>query len=112
MNDVLKRIEILRIEKNIKAKDICAYLEIEPNTYSSWKNRNRTPDANNIVQLARYFGVSTDYILTGEEYETPKEHRQLVNIYENLNDEGKELFLEYGEFLSASYIKSREVEVV
>lgn len=112
MNDVLKRIEILRIENNKKAKDICAYLDIEPNTYSSWKNRNRTPDPNNIVSLAEYFGVSTDFILTGKERELSEEQREVLRIYESLNEEEKELFLEYGEFLSARYIKTREDKVV
>jgi len=112
MNDVLKRIEILRIENNVKAKDICAYLEIEPNTYSSWKNRNRTPDPNNIVRLAEYFNVSTDFLLTGAEHGLTEDQRKVVRMYESLNDEGKELLLEYAEFLSARYIKNSEAQVV
>lgn len=112
MNDVLKRIEILRVENNVKAKDICAYLDIEPNTYSSWKNRNRTPDANNIVSLAEYFNVSTDFILTGAEHGLTEEQRRIVRMYDSLNDEGKEMYLEYGEFLSTRYIKNSEAQVV
>lgn len=112
MNDVLKRIEILRIERDLSAKQIIDSIGIDKSTYSTWKSKDRTPDANNLVKIARFFNVSTDYLLTGEGYDMPDEHKILIRIYEELNEEGQTMLLEYGEYLSTKYIKSREAKVV
>ena len=81
MNNVLKRMELLRIEKNVKAKDICEYLDIEPNTYSSWKARNRTPSAELIGKIAEYFGVTCDYLILGIDMPIDREEHDLLFAY-------------------------------
>ena len=112
MNDVLKRIEILRIERDLSAKQIIDAIGVDKSTYSTWKSKDRTPDASNLVKIARFFSVSTDYLLTGEGYDMPDGHKHLIRIYEELNEEGQTMLLEYGEYLQTKYIKSREAKVV
>lgn len=40
---------------------------IQQGTISMWKKRGSTPNAVTMTQLADYFGVSVDYLLTGDE---------------------------------------------
>lgn len=112
MNDVLKRIEILRIERDMTATQIIEAIGVEKSTYSTWKRKDRTPDAPTIVKIAKFFGVSTDYILTGEGYDIPEEEKKLIMLYEELNEEGARMLIEYAEFLQTRYIKSDIAEVV
>lgn len=44
------------------------------NTLSTYKNRKATPDALNLMRLADYFGVSTDYLLGRKGYELENEN--------------------------------------
>lgn len=34
-----------------------------PNVIGSWENQKREPNYNTLVQIARLFGVTTDYLL-------------------------------------------------
>lgn len=36
-------------------------------TLSNWKNGKSTPSNSNLQKIADYFGVSVDYLMTGEE---------------------------------------------
>jgi transcriptional regulator with XRE-family HTH domain len=54
-------------EKGIKAREICSLLQIKENTLSSWKVRNKDPEARDIFALCEYLGVSCEYLLTGTE---------------------------------------------
>lgn len=39
---------------------------------SNWKNGKSTPSASNLQKIADYFGVSVEYLMTGEEKEGEK----------------------------------------
>ena len=64
--------------KNQIAKD----LGLTKNYYVNWKNRGNIPDGETLNLLAEYFGVSVDYLLTGENKKIPS----------GLTEEGWELF--------------------
>lgn len=59
----MQKLKELRIERGIQQKDLAALLGIGANTLSQYENGKREPDNNTLVQLADYFGVSTDYLL-------------------------------------------------
>lgn len=44
------------------------------NTLSAYKSKKTIPDVTNLVRLAYYFGVSTDYLLGREGYELENEN--------------------------------------
>lgn len=108
----MKRIEILRLDKNLKASDICSHLGLSSSTYTTWRTKDRTPDATFIPRIAEMFGVSCNYILTGEEPDLSKNERLLISTYNSMNEEGQRLLLEYAEFLKDRYIKNDTTGVV
>ncbi len=57
------RLRALREDLDIKQKDIADYLHIKQNTYSQYENGQRQLPIEVLIQLAKYYKVSTDYIL-------------------------------------------------
>lgn len=57
------RLRALREDLDIKQKDIADYLHIKQNTYSQYENGQRQLPIEILIQLAKYYKVSTDYFL-------------------------------------------------
>lgn len=51
---------------NKKPSVIAAELGINKSNVSNWKNNGYTPRGEALQKIADYFGVTTDYLLTGE----------------------------------------------
>ena len=59
--------EKLRNEKDVTAAEICRTIGIDPSSLSNWKKGRYTPKADKLQKLAEYFGVSLEYLMTGDE---------------------------------------------
>lgn len=59
----MTRIKSLRDEAGLSQADLAKELSVAQNTVSSWENGKRDPDTDTVIQLAAFFGVSTDYLL-------------------------------------------------
>ena len=57
------RLKDLREDSDIKQKEIAEYLHIKQNTYSQYENGQRQLPIDVLIKLAKYYNVSTDYIL-------------------------------------------------
>lgn len=57
------RLKELREDLDIKQKEVAEYLHIKQNTYSQYENGQRQLPIDVLVLLAKYYKVSTDYIL-------------------------------------------------
>ncbi len=57
------RLKDLREDADLKQKEIAEYLHIRQNTYSQYENGQRQLPTDVLVKLAKYYNVSTDYIL-------------------------------------------------
>lgn len=57
------RLRALREDSDIKQKEIADFLHIKQNTYSQYENGQRQLPIEILIQLAKYYKVSTDYIL-------------------------------------------------
>lgn len=57
------KIKLLRQEKNITQKELGAELNLAESTISLYESDKRTPDNGTLIDIARFFGVSTDYLL-------------------------------------------------
>ena len=57
------RLKDLREDSDITQKDLAEYLHIKQNTYSQYENGQRQLPIDVLIALAKYYQVSTDYIL-------------------------------------------------
>ena len=57
------RLKDLREDADLKQSDIAEYLHIKQNTYSQYENGQRQLPIEILIVLAKYYNVSTDYIL-------------------------------------------------
>ena len=64
---MIKRILDLIAKKGITREQFATDIGVAKNAISEWKSGRIRPNIDVVVKIARYFGVSTDYLLTGEE---------------------------------------------
>ena len=58
-----ERLKDLRNEKGISLKYLAKEIGVTDMAISRWENEQRIPNIENLASLAKYFGVSTDYLL-------------------------------------------------
>lgn len=63
-----KRIAILREEKGITQEQLAKDIKIERSTLSHYETGRRRPDFETLILFAKYFGVTTDYLLGNSKY--------------------------------------------
>lgn len=63
--NIYERIKELCKKKGVAIKEMEIAVGIGEKNANKWKTR--TPSAESLLKLSEYFGVSTDYILTGED---------------------------------------------
>ncbi len=73
--DILKE---LISKKGITQTALAEYLGLKSQTVSLYCNGKSYPEFNNLLKIASYFDVSTDYLITGE-------HTEYTDIRENLH---------------------------
>ena len=57
-----KRLSLLRKEQNLKQKEVAQELGISLNSYQRYETNEREPTALVLVQMARFYHVSLDYL--------------------------------------------------
>ena len=57
------RLKELREDADLSQKTIAEYLCIKQNTYSQYETGQRQIPIDSLIKLAKYYKVSTDYIL-------------------------------------------------
>ena len=57
------RLRDLREDSDLTQSELAEHLHIKQNTYSQYENGQRQPPLNILIELARYYKTSTDYIL-------------------------------------------------
>ena len=62
---VIKRIVDLLEENNTQDKELCDYIGVAQSTFVNWKNRGTDPKPKYLSAIAKFFNVSTDYLLDG-----------------------------------------------
>ena len=62
-----ERIAKCRKEKNLSQEYIADLLDVSRQAVSKWETNQTEPDTGNLIQLARVFGVSVEYLANGEE---------------------------------------------
>ncbi|MCL2391718.1 MAG: helix-turn-helix domain-containing protein [Oscillospiraceae bacterium] len=67
-----EKIHQLRKGKGLSQEELASQLTVSRQAISKWELGESVPDTENVVQLSKIFGVSTDYLLN-DEYESDKD---------------------------------------
>lgn len=57
------RLKEIREDSDINQKEIADYLHIKQNTYSQYENGQRQIPIDMLIQLAKFYNTSVDYLL-------------------------------------------------
>ena len=63
MNIFSKNLKALRLEAHISQAELAEKMGVGQRTVSNWELGARQPDYDTLVKIAKYFEVSTDYLL-------------------------------------------------
>lgn len=74
-----ERIAKCRKDKKLSQEYIAEILDVSRQAVSKWENDQSEPDTGNLIQLARLFGVSVEYLANGEE-----ENTKIVYVEKNI----------------------------
>lgn len=81
----MKRLKELRLNKNLTQQQLGKLLSVSGQTILNWENDITYPSVKKLIELARFFDVSIDYLLDFKEKDTNFD--KIINI---LNDYEKE----------------------
>lgn len=84
--------EALLKEKGLKSADVCRATGIKSPVFSEWKKGKSTPKQDKMIKIAKFLGVSVEYLMTGEETEreekslTPRDEKDIRAILSNTEE--------------------------
>ncbi|ASN72400.1 putative repressor protein [uncultured Caudovirales phage] len=90
MSTIGQRIKTLRTKNNLSLQELADLVGKSKGNISGYENDKYEPSAQTIISIAKYFGVSTDWILNGAEFQNndyaPEESSNRVLISELESD--------------------------
>ena len=78
MIDIGSKIKELRLEKGLLQKDLAIQLGVARNTITQYEKNLANPSYEVLIAIAKFFNVSTDFLL-GIEDETGRKNFQVKN---------------------------------
>ena len=102
------RILELRTKRNLTQKEFADGVKINRSVINRIEKGTRPIRDDELKIIANYFSVSTDYLL-GNDAKSPlftEKQTELINGYENLNDEGQNMLLGILASLQQSHAKT------
>lgn len=63
-----ERFKSLRLQSNISQKDIAKFFNTTNSGISDWENGRTEPNLEQLVLIADYFNVCSDYLIGRQEY--------------------------------------------
>lgn len=84
---IVERIDKLLKERKENRNILAPAVGIRPQTISGWSTRGTIPTADTALDIANYFGVSVEWLLTGREREgLTDEERRLLDEWRQLDE--------------------------
>lgn len=94
-------LELIKEHKSSQS-ELCRAIGASTGSFSDWKSHRSSPKQEYLVKIADFFGVTTDYLLTGDESkkypatgngsgisEHDKLAMELIKKYDGLSDDDK-----------------------
>ncbi|MDY0235105.1 MAG: helix-turn-helix transcriptional regulator [Gudongella sp.] len=86
------RIKKERISKDITQLELSKVLEVSTSTVGMYEQNRRSPDNETLTKLAKYFNVSTDYLLGNSDIKNPYSEDSLPDDF-NTPEEAMDFLL-------------------
>lgn len=87
------RVRDLRKARNITQVQLAKILNVSKQSVSNWENENILPSIEMLVRIAKYFSVSTDYLLGLDNRKyvetTDLNEKQIAHFQQLMNDVAK-----------------------
>lgn len=94
------RIRDLLKNKNVTQKQFFEDLQLGKNTFKNWETNNTIPSGVVVVNIAKYFNVSTDYLLGYENIEEKTDKETTLNkVFKTLSDKEQDEVIAYMGFV-------------
>lgn len=61
-----KNLKYCRKNKNLTQAQVAAFFEVDRSTYGKWETGDRMPEMNKMLEIARFFNVSLDFLMDNE----------------------------------------------
>lgn len=93
MSDIGKKLKQIRIAKNKTQLEVAEHLGVSRNAYTNWEVGTRRVNAEQLVALANYFGVTLDYFNDSTPDKTAFELLTQISAFfdsENICEEDKD----------------------
>lgn len=98
--DVLR--ELLE-EQDLSQKQLADALNISASAIGNYVRNNREPDFETLKRIARYFSVSTDFLLNYRaDSNSDYRDQKLLQIFHSLTEDQKDLYIEQGKLFIRS----------
>ena len=101
--EVAERLVKLRKEKGLSQEELADKLGISRQAVSKWERAEASPDTDNLIMLARLYGVSLDYLLDTDasdeeikENQKNEEEEESASTNEKNQDKDKESYVHIG----------------
>ena len=91
--DVLR---LLLDEHNLSQKEFAKTLNLAASTISSYVQNVRQPDFETLCQIAAYFNVSTDYLLSYNSSSTSDLEGELLRVFRTMSPQEQKIYIEQG----------------
>lgn len=110
--DIINRILGILADKGLKQADLCNYVGIKYNVFTTWKTRGTEPPTKFLIQICDFLGVSPYYLLTGEEKSPslPEDELELLTYYKELPEREQMKLIGRASALAEVYKEQIEVE--
>lgn len=111
MNEITKqkignRINAALALRNVKQKELAKAIGVSDNVISFYCSGNRTPNCEQLIEIAKYLDVSTDYLLGLTENMTAKKDIDYICNYVGLSEKAVDLLHQGKEKEIADYLNS------
>ena len=67
MNKLAERLKYLREEEKLNQRELAKKLNVSQPAIARWETNKTIPNADMVIAIAKYFKVSTDYLLDLED---------------------------------------------
>lgn len=102
MNDNAKiignRINTLLAQQEKKQKDLAQFLGVKDNMVSYWAGGSRVPTTEQIIRIAQFFDVSTDYLLGLSDVQNTDKDVKFICEYTGLEENAVDVLHNYKKF--------------